>query len=125
MLEMYTGILISETDKIDWIDFDRSENEEFFDVDYIFDTHAHFLNALEVCCVAECCGLMAFSFFAKDIAHAVKEVDVLLLKRDLLKLQEDVLNSQLRLISSSHLNNSMHKTVFIKLLEHILLSIHK
>lgn len=116
---MKEDIFISQTEKIDWIDFDSSV-EELFDVDYILDKYAEFWQVLEISCMAECCGLAAFSFYAEHIANAVKKVDCSLLRLDLIKLKQDLIDSDKRTICSSNLNNLMDKTVFIKLLEHIL-----
>jgi hypothetical protein len=115
-------IFISETEKIAWVEFDSS-SEDVFDVDYIFNNHTDFLHALEVHCMAECCGLDAFSFYAEDIVKAVKKIDVELLRTDLIKLKKDVIDSEKQIICSSDLNNLMDKTVFIKLLEHLILTI--
>jgi hypothetical protein len=73
--------------------------------------------------MAECCGLDAFRFYAEDIAKAIKKVDAVLLYTDLIKLKQDVIDSDKQIICSSNLNNSMDKTVFVQLLEHLISNI--
>ena len=116
---MKSDIHISSTEKIDWIEIDLS-NDDLFDVDYILDQYVLFWKSLETLCTAECCGLSAFSFYAEDVSTAAKHVEAILLKADLIKLTGDILRSDKNSVISTILNNVIEKTVFIKLLEHII-----
>lgn len=116
---MTGDIFISKIEKNTWIEFDSSQ-DDLFDVDYVLTKYADFWDTLEVSCMAECCGFGAFSFYVEDIEKAVKKVDVQLIRADLLKLKQDLIESDKCIICSSNLNQLMDKTVFIKLLEHII-----
>jgi Family of unknown function (DUF6331) len=112
-------IHIGETERIHWVEFDTS-CKDLFEVDYIIAKHDDFWTFLQIFCVPDCCGLEAFRFYPADIVNASNQVDKKLLKDDLAKLKQDLLSSEKDIIISSRLNNLVDKTVFIKLLGHII-----
>ena len=117
--ENKSDIHIGETERIRWVEFDISNND-LFDVDYIIAKHDDFWTFLQIFCVPDCCGLDAFRFYSEDIVNASKNVDKEALRQDLSKLKIDILKSGKAIISSDRLNNLADKTVFIKLLNHII-----
>jgi len=112
-------IHIGETERIHWVEFDTSNND-LIDVDYIVAKHDDFWTFLQIFCVPDCCGLDAFRFYPEDIKNAVNHVDKEQLKRDLSTLKNHLLESDKDIVISSRLNNLINKTVFIKLLDHII-----
>lgn len=117
--ENKSDIYIGETERIHWVNFDTSSND-LFDVDYIVARHDDFWTFLQIFCVPDCCGLDAFRFYPDDIKNAAGHVDKELLKGDLSKLKADLLNSDEDIVISSRLNNLVDKTVFIRLIDHII-----
>lgn len=112
-------IYISEYEKIEWVGFDALSCE-LVDVDYIIAKHDSFWKALEIFCVAACCGLNAFRFYSDDIKNAAHHTDKELLKSDLSILKSNLISSEKAVVISSNLNNLVDKKVFIQLLDHIL-----
>lgn len=120
--ENKSDIHIGETERIHWVEFDASGND-LFDIDYIIANHDDFWTFLQIFCVPDCCGLAAFRFFPDDILNASNHIDKKALMQDLTKLKIDLLKSDKEIISSARLNNLVDKTVFIKLLDHIIKNI--
>ncbi len=116
--ENKSDIHIGETERIHWVEFDTSSND-LIDVDYIVAKHDDFWTFLQIFCVPDCCGLDAFRFYPDDIKNAAGHVDKVLLKSDLAKLKNDLLNSDKDIIISSRLNNLVDKAVFLRLIDHI------
>lgn len=112
-------IYIGETERIPWVDFDPAGNN-LFEIDYIVAKHDDFWTFLQIFCVPECCGIDAFRFYPDDIKNAAVHADKELLKSDLSALKNDLLRSDKKIVISSRLNNLIDKTVFIKLLNHII-----
>lgn len=112
-------IHIGETERIHWVEFDTKSND-LIDIDYIVANHDDFWTFLQIFCVPDCCGLDAFRFYPDDIKTAVNHADKEQLKRDLSVLKNDLLESDKDVVVSSRLNNLIDKTVFIKLLDHII-----
>ena len=111
-------ILISPTSFIPWVSFDPT-NQELYEIDTVLDRYPEFWNALEIDCVAGCCGLDAFRFLPEDITHAATTIDKTALKKDLLEQRQELIQAQATIVSSGRLNNLMDKGVYIQLLEHI------
>ncbi len=120
--ENKSDIHIGETERIHWVEFDTSSND-LIDIDYIVAKHDDFWTFLQIFCVPDCCGLDAFRFYPDDIKNAVNHADKELLKSDLSTLKNDLLKSDKDIVISSRLNNLIDKTVFIKLLDHIIKNI--
>jgi len=117
--ENKSNIHIGENERIHWVEFDTSSND-LIDVDYIIAKHDDFWSFLQIFCIPECCGLVAFRFYPDDIKNGANHVDKELLKIDLSKLKIDLLSSDKDIIISSRLNNLVDKTVFIRLIYHII-----
>ena len=116
--ENKSDIHIGETERIHWVEFDTSSND-LIDVDYIVAKHDDFWTFLQIFCVPDCCGLDAFRFYPDDIKNAAGHINKVLLKSDLSKLKNDLLNSDKDIIISSRLNNLVDKAVFVRLIDHI------
>ena len=100
-----------------WIDPDTSD-KNLFEVDVLLTASFDFFDKLEIVCMAECCGIGAFSFDATDIITASKDLDKSKLVEDL-EIAIGKLNSRTeKTIVSSRLNNLFDKSTFIHLLEH-------
>ena len=112
-------IHIGETERIPWVEFDILSNDKI-DIDYIVAKHDDFWTFLEIFCVPECCGLDAFRFYPDDIKNVANHADKELLKKELSTLKNDLLDSDNNIVISLRLNNLIEKSVFIKLLEHII-----
>jgi hypothetical protein len=117
--ENKSDIHIGETERIHWVEFEASNND-LIEMDYVIANHNDFWEFLEIYCVAECCGLDAFRFYPDDIKIAASHIDQTVLKSDLLRLKYDLLVSDKDVVVSSRFNNLVEKTVFIKLLDHII-----
>ncbi len=111
-------ISIAENLWIDWIEFDY-KNSNPKDIDEFLLPTMNFWVGLEVHCVAECCGLDAFSFWREDIKNAVQNLNQNYILDELktLKSQIDSLNTDE--LMSIRMNNLFHKNVFLKLIDHI------
>ncbi|NOS91901.1 MAG: hypothetical protein HOP30_08260 [Cyclobacteriaceae bacterium] len=122
-MEADKGISIGEDKWITWIDFDEKDNVNLLDVDafpvFTFD----FWDKLEIHCLAECCGIHAYSFWEEDIKIALGKTDKAELVKCLILAKEEVARRGETIIISGKLNNLMHKQVFIQLLEHIIVTI--
>lgn len=111
-------IKLAEDEFIDWIEFDvKSVNPK--NIDHILEPTAKFWQYLEIECLAECCGIEAFSFLKKDINSANEKADISnlhsLFENIIIKISK--LNSDV--ITSSQLNQLISKQVFLSLLQHI------
>ncbi len=102
-----------------WIEPDTSD-KNLFDVDVLLNTSFDFLGKLEVSCMAECCGIGAFSFEPIDIITASKDLDRTKLVEDLEGAIRKLNNVVEKTIVSDRLNNLFEKSTFIHLLEHII-----
>src|SRR5438046_1138166 len=100
-----------------WIDPDTSDNN-LFEVDVLLTTSFDFFDKLEIVCMAECCGIGAFSFDPTDIITASKDLDKSKLVEDLEIAIRKLDDRAEKTIASSRLNNLFDKTTFIHLLEH-------
>lgn len=116
---MIEEIFINENQSIKWINF-NSEKIQPRNIDSLLDGTHDFWKGLETECVAECCGIQAFSFFKIDIKNALENLDkeeihsnLIIAKNELLKIKEEVVVSGL-------LNQLIHKKIFLELLNHII-----
>lgn len=100
-----------------WNEPDVSD-KNLFEVDVLLNSSFGFFEKLEIHCVAECCGIDAFSFDAPDIIVASKGAD----KRKLIEDLEDAVvklnHCSEKTIVSSRLNNLFDKSTFLHLLAH-------
>jgi hypothetical protein len=100
-----------------WNEPDVSDNN-LFEVDVLLNSSFGFFEKLEILCVAECCGIDAFSFDAPDIITASKDVDKRKLIEDLEEAMVKLNHCSEKTLVSSRLNNLFDKSTFIHLLEH-------
>ncbi len=119
-MEMTKDISIGQDKWIEWIEFDSS-NANPFDIDKMLEPITGFLKLLEIECVAECCGIDAFSFWSEDIQVAHKkyfEKDELLIELENIRDQIADLSSDV--LISTLLNQMINKEVFLELIKHII-----
>ena len=112
------NISIGKDQWIKWVFFDPAKAQPV-SIDEPMSPLKNFWRALEINCVAGCCGIDAFSFWPEDIrtASAVYSENDLLEQLDLLIRKITPLKDQI--LVSSQLNNVIHGSVFLKLLDHI------
>ena len=75
---------------------------------------------LEEKCVAECCGIDAFSLYSDDIKRVASQFDIEKLKNQLTEAMEFIRQHDAEVYVSRKLNNYFHKSVLLKLLQHII-----
>lgn len=84
-----------------------------------------FWRKLEVNCVTECCGINAHSFWAKDIWNAVRNCEDPDLKQKLADLRKHVDSFSVECVCSEILNEYLDRTMFSKLLDHIIATVNR
>ncbi|MCR6639851.1 MAG: DUF6331 family protein [Sporocytophaga sp.] len=114
------GIRIGENKWINWVNNNPSNNSEIIEIDELLISTYDFWTGLETQCVAECCGLDAFSFWEDDIKEAISSIDKTQLIIDLKNVKAELIKTNKTIVSSDKLNNLMDKGVFIQLVDHIL-----
>ena len=122
MTEKY--ICIGKDKWIYGVDFDPT-GKELFDIDNLLNETWEFWKLFETECVVECCGIDAFYFGAEEIQKALIDFDELKLVKQIKLLKKEIQDNQCDIIISSKFNNLFDKSVFIQLLEHVLLSVTK
>jgi hypothetical protein len=105
-----------------WIEPDTSDNN-LFEVDVLLTTSFDFFDKLEIVCMAECCGIGAFSFDPTDIITASKDLNKSKLVEDLETAITELNDRTEKTVVSSRLNNLFDKSTFIHLLEHTVASL--
>lgn len=118
MMEHTRNISIGKDQFIEWIDFDPTETAT--NIDEILQPTEMFWLLLETECVAECCGIDAFSFWKEDIMKAkinAKDNEII---NKLILAKEKIINFENNIIRSSLLNSVLSKITFINLLNHII-----
>lgn len=101
---------------IEWVDFDGRDSE-VFDIDLFILERKMFWDKLETECVKECCGFDAYSFYPEAINRAKLGEDNFDLYID--KCVEQIKSIENEILISGYMNQLIHKTTFLKLLEHI------
>jgi hypothetical protein len=84
-----------------------------------------FWRALEVNCVAECCGIKAHSFLPQDIWNAVRNCRDAALKTKLIKLQQQLPGLAGDCVYSTILNEYFDRNMFSKLLDHVIATVNR
>ncbi|PXY02275.1 hypothetical protein DF185_06405 [Marinifilum breve] len=109
---------------IEWIEFD-SESVKPKDIDSLLDPTKIFWKHIEVECVAECCGIDAFSFLGEDIIKACKKVGIpnIVVLFDQMIREIELLDDEV--LISGLLNQLISRKVFLDLLQHIVMQIRK
>jgi len=117
-MDISKDISIGEDEWITWIEFDvESANPK--DIDTFLEPTKEFWKHLEIDCVAECCGIDAFSFWNDDIQNAVDKAgtpNLNVLFKEIIS-QVELLTDEV--IMSTQLNQLMNRDMFLKLLKHL------
>ncbi|GAB3513291.1 DUF6331 family protein [Emticicia fontis] len=120
---MEEGISISNTEWIERIGFDESVDYVALEIDEFMGTFRDLINRLEVNCTADCCGADAFSFWAADIKSVSSKMDKKAILFDTKKLNAFIKDSDAMTIVSVRLNETFHKSVFLQLLNHMIVAL--
>ena len=119
------GISIGDNKWIKWGNFNPSNNSEIIEIDELLKPTYDFWTGLETQCVAECCGIDAFSFWEDDIKEAISGIDKTQLIIDLKNVKAQLIKTNMKIVSSYKLNNLMDKGVFIQLIDLIVETIER
>lgn len=118
-METTKDISIGKDKWISWIDFDFTRNDDLFEIDDLLKLTFDFWDRLETQCMAECCGIDAYAFWEDDIKLAVDKMDKADIVKKLHIAKTEIKNRSETILTSTKLNNLIHKSVFIQLLDHI------
>lgn len=104
-----------------WIIWKDADANDALDIDALLAPSWGFWLQLETQCVAECCGIHAFCFWPEEIKQAASKLE---LNRagflaEIAKLKEKIGASEFQSVFSQRLNDTVEKSVFIRLLAHI------
>ena len=88
-------------------------------VDHLIAPLESFWSALETNCIAECCGIDAFSFWPEDVRRAASTVDAKLLADGLTSLRRFVEGSEPDIFVSQRLNNYFDRQVLLQAIDHM------
>lgn len=116
-------IRIGKNKWIKWVDFDSTRDHSLFDIDPLLKPTFGFWNQLETQCVAECCGIEAYTFEEDDIRLAAEKIDKAELIPNLVDVKAKIEGITEHTLISEKLNQLIHKSVFIQLLNHIITTI--
>ncbi len=104
-----------------WIIWKDADTNEALDIDELLEPSWGFWQQLETQCVADCCSIYAFCFWSEEIKKAagkleLNQTDFL---AELTKLKLKLEASEFQSVSSKRFNDTLEKSVFIRLLTHI------
>jgi hypothetical protein len=102
-----------------WIIWVPSDPKNALDIDELLEPTWVFWQQLETQCVAECCSIYAFSFWADDIKRAISKLDKSKFLINIDNLKQQVAASKFHSVSSKKFNDTIEKSVFLRLLTHI------
>lgn len=123
-METTKDISIGKDKWIGWIDFDSTDDNDLFEIDDLLRSTFDFWDKLETQCMAECCGIDAYSFWQDDIKLAVGKMDKVDIVNKLLSAKKEIESRSETIVISEKLNNLIDKSVFIQLLDHIVTTIN-
>lgn len=108
-----------------WITFIDIENRTSgaVAIDEILQPVFPFFDLLEKHCVAECCGIDAYSLWPVDIAEAFRDYGSLGSLRDFEQIRKQIVDTDGDVVVSRKINNYFDKTVILQLVDHITSSI--
>lgn len=112
-------IYISDDKWIDWIDFDPSCPQSYA-IDHLMHETVYFWEALEVICIAECCGIQAFSFQEDIIRSELERFDRIMLHQQLTTVLVQIKALKQDVVLYSRWNQYMHRDFLASLIEYIL-----
>lgn len=102
---------------IEWIDFDE-RNLDVFNMNSLILERKEFWDKLETECVKDCCGVDAYSFYPESIRKAkLNEGGI---DQYITELIEMIKSSEKQVLSIKYMNQNIHKTTFLRLLDHII-----
>ena len=84
-----------------------------------------FWRSLEVNCVSECCGINAHSFWPQDIWNAARQSQIPDLQPKLEKLRTHADSLSTECVYSEILNQYFDRTMFSKLLDHVIATVNR
>lgn len=102
-----------------WIIWIDANPKDALNIDPLLKSTWWFWQQLETQCVAECCSINAFSFWAEDIKKVTKDVDEKKFLTDISKLKKEIELSNFHSVISKKFNDTLEKSVFIRILTHI------
>lgn len=113
--------------KDEWIRFVdiTGRTERAADLDAFILPMETFWRALEVSCVAECCGINAHSFWPQDIWNAARSNGDPELRQKLAKLRQHVEGLSVDCVTSQILNQYFDRTMFARLLDHVIKTVEQ
>ncbi|WP_341224514.1 DUF6331 family protein [uncultured Arcticibacterium sp.] len=111
------NIHLGNENYIIWKDVDWA-SEPRLNIDKLIQPITPIFNGLESICMRMCCGIHAFDFTIENIKQ-LKNLDYEFLKSELNRVIQEVEEINELAVSSSILNQSFEKTVFLKLLNHL------
>lgn len=118
-MNTYRKIYINDKAWIDWIDFDTSTTN-YDIIDELMEETAYFWRELEVACVAECCGIEAFSFREDIISSVLTRHERVLIHQQLNKALTKIKALKQEVVLYHKWNQYMHRDFLVALVEHVL-----
>lgn len=103
---------------IEFIDLD-GRYDQAVPVDAVLAELSELWRAIELRCVAECCGFGAFDFTPEGIANATADMDVSALMKSLNGAIREVAALDSTVVVSTRLNNLADRKTLLDLLSHI------
>ncbi len=111
-------LIIGENEWINFIQHDWG-NLEWHYIDTIIEPLLPLFDLLETECVAQCCGLDAFSFVRDDIITAASKLDIAALNKSINHAIDEIGQLPSDVLGSRHLNNGIDRSTMLSLLQHI------
>jgi hypothetical protein len=115
----HNDISIGKDAWIEVVDISGRSFEQAVSIEHLITPMESFWSALESNCVADCCGIGAFSLWPDDIKSASLSQDGQILVRDLVALQHFIEQSEADMFVSNRLNNYFDKQVILQVIDHI------
>jgi hypothetical protein len=117
-------VLIGNDEWIRFVDV-AGRTETAANLDALIAPMEFFWRSLEVNCVSECCGINAHSLLPKDIWNAVRNCHDAALKSKLTTLRRHIDGLSGDCVYSTILNQYFDKTMFSKLLDHVIATVKR
>jgi Family of unknown function (DUF6331) len=110
--------------KDEWLPFFDLDGryESAVEIDLLLRDSSEIWAALETQCVAGCCGIEAFEFWAEDVQKAAAALDVAAAVDKLERLRSAIEGSSAGVLLSRRMNSYFDKRQFLMLLDHLLRS---
>lgn len=95
------------------------KKEKYFNADIYLNLNLGFWQALEVHCIAECCGIDAFDLSPDEIIQTIKGYDQKLIKENLNALLKELESTDIKYVSSDIFNHYSTSKDFINRIQNI------